>query len=790
MHIHGLARRSLGREFGWLWAAYAASAYGSGLALGAFPLIAVLALRSGPAEVSVLSAVGPAVGVLIAVPLGPWVEFRRKRPVMIAMDLSRFGVLATIPVAYAYGLLSFVQLLIISAVIAAAKITFNAAGGTYLKTLVRSDDLLVANARFESTNWSSLAVGPPLGGAAVGLFGPVATVAADAVSYLLSALGITAIRGHDHVPRRAGKGRIRAGDLVDGWRHILTDPVLRALWFNNMLVGGLIMATEPLLAVLLLRQLGFPPWQYGLAFAAPCVGGLIGSRLARRVVARYGHHRVLLTVGTLRAVWLIGLAFIRPGAVGLLTVIAVELAVIISMSLYSPVLATYRIQHTPQHRVARVLSAWSIGSQASIAIFTALGGLLAGLTSTRSALAAAGLLILASPLLLPRRPNPAPVAGNAESIDGRRRRRVRAVPGAGAEEAQTVEADDDGGSFVTGHAEWEREVTDEVPGDEGGDEGGGDGQVGDDQAAGAAREDEGGRDDGQVVGDDDGVRGVEREVGSGAAHGDADIGGGQGGGVVDAVADHGHLPAGRPGSVVPGRGGLEAADGGDLALGEKTGVDVGDGEGTGEPAGGVGVIAGEQGGRVRGDGGQSRDGRSGFGTGLVGDGEQCRGAVVDEHGDGGVPGGGDLGGEGVRVRCPGGVRTGGQRGGRADPDVMAGDVGGDSAAGRGGEAGGGGGGDAAGVRGGDDGAGEMVLAGVLRRGGQPQDVRLVVARERTDLGEVGAAAGEGAGLVEGDLVGGAELFHDDRGLDEHAVASGVGDGGQQRRHRGEDHRAG
>ena len=163
------------------------------------------------------------------------------------------------------------------------------------------------------------------------------------------------------------------------------------------------MATEPLLAVLLLRQLGFPPWQYGLAFAAPCIGGLIGSRLARRVVARYGQHRVFRTVGTLRAVWLIGLAFVRPGVAGLVTVIAVELAIIVSMSLYNPVLATYRLEHTPKDRIARTLSAWSIGQQASIAIFTALGGLLAAITSPRTALAVTGLLILASPLLLPRR---------------------------------------------------------------------------------------------------------------------------------------------------------------------------------------------------------------------------------------------------------------------------------------------------------------------------------------------------------------------------------------------------
>jgi len=410
------ARLSLGRQFGWLWTAYAVSAYGSGLGFGAFPLIAVLVLHASPAQVSALSAVGPAVGAVIALPLGPWVEFRRKRPVMIAMDLGRFAVMMTIPVAYALGRLSFVQLLLVSAVVAAARIAFSAASGSYLRAIVRADDLLVANARFESTTWSAIAVGPPLGGAAIGVLGPVTTVVADAVSYLFSGLAITAIRDRDERPQRTGTGQVRAGDVLDGWRHILTHPVLRALYLNNLLVAGLIMATEPLLAVLLLRQLGFPPWQYGLAFAAPCAGGFVGSRLARRVVARHGQHRVLRAVGALRAVWLIGLAFIRPGAAGLVTVIAVELAIIISMSLYNPVLATCRLEQTPADRIARALSAWSIGQQASIAVCTALGGLLAAVTSTRTALTVAGLLILASPLLLPRSLGPAPAGDRAPEL--------------------------------------------------------------------------------------------------------------------------------------------------------------------------------------------------------------------------------------------------------------------------------------------------------------------------------------------------------------------------------------
>ncbi len=407
-------RRSLGRQFGWLWAAYAVSAYGSWLGFGAFPLIAIRVLHAGPAQVSALSAAGLAAGAAVAVPLGPWVEFRRKRSVMMAMDLVRFAALLSIPAAYALGWLSFAQLLVVSVVAAAARIAFNAASGAYLKTLVPPGDLLQANSRFESTTWTATVLGPPLGGASIGLFGPVTTVLADAVSYLLSAAGIGAIGGKEPRPARAGKSGLRPGDLLDGWRHILAHPMLRPLFFNVLGVNGLIMATEPLLAVLMLGRLGFAPWQYGLAFAVPCVGGLIGSRLARRLSARFGRHRVMCTAGTLRACWVLGLAFIGPGAAGVALVIAIELGLITCCGVFNPVLATYRLDQTPQDLVARTLSAWSVTSSAAIAALTALWGLLASLTSPRVAIAVAGLL-LTTPLLLPRH---AHLTGHAHPADG------------------------------------------------------------------------------------------------------------------------------------------------------------------------------------------------------------------------------------------------------------------------------------------------------------------------------------------------------------------------------------
>jgi MFS family permease len=393
----------LGREFGWLWGAFAISTVGTWLAFDAFPLIAILVLHAGPAEVSALAAIGLAVGALVAVPLGPWVEFRRKRPVMIAMDVTRFAALMSVPAAFALGALSFAQLLVVSVVVAAADIAFRAASGACLKALVAPEHLLVANARFESTTWTATALGPPLGGAAIGLFGPVITVIANAVSFLLSALGIRAIGGSEPRPARDEAKRLRLGDLLDGWRYILASPALRPLFFNTVLVAALILATAPLLAVLMLGELGFAPWQYALAFGAPCVGGLAGARLSRPLVERLGRTRVLMTFGALRACWSCGLAFVGPGAPGLLLVIAVQLGLVTSMGVFNPVFATYRLEHTPDDRIARTLSAWTVTSKATVAAMTALWGLLAALTSPRAAIALAGVLMLFTPLLLRRR---------------------------------------------------------------------------------------------------------------------------------------------------------------------------------------------------------------------------------------------------------------------------------------------------------------------------------------------------------------------------------------------------
>ena len=66
--------------------------------------------------------------------------------------------------------------------------------------------------------------------------------------------------------------------------------------------------------------------------------------------------------------------------------------------------------------VARVLASWSVSTSLATAVLTALWGVLASLTSPRIAIAVAGALLLATPLLLPRRqsvPKPDVAPANA-----------------------------------------------------------------------------------------------------------------------------------------------------------------------------------------------------------------------------------------------------------------------------------------------------------------------------------------------------------------------------------------
>lgn len=399
-----LARRStLGQDFRRLWGAYAVSAAGSAVGMGALPLIALLVLHSSAFQVSVLAALSAVASAVIALPLGVRIEHQYKRPVMITADLARCVMLASIPVAMVFGRLTFIQLCVVGVLQTATSVAFDAASGAHLKALVLPEHRLRANSLFETTNWISVSAGPPVGGLLIGALGAAATMVVDALSFLASALGIRRIRQPEPAPpvraARAHLGR----DIATGWQYLLHHPGLRPLFFNALLFGGSVMMASPLMAVLMLDDLGLAPWQYGLVLGLPCLGGVLGSRLTPLLARRFGQRRILLVSGVARTLWTILLPLTPSGAIGVFVIVAVDFGLLFSAGVFNPSFTTYRMAATPDAFMSRVGTSWSVGAKTCQAAFVIAGGLIAAAAGVRGALLIAGLLCMASALLLPWR---------------------------------------------------------------------------------------------------------------------------------------------------------------------------------------------------------------------------------------------------------------------------------------------------------------------------------------------------------------------------------------------------
>ena len=396
-------RARLPRDFQRLWGAYSISELGSALGAGALPLIAVLVLDVSAFQVSALAAVSAIASAAIALPLGSFVEFRRKRPLMIAADLMRFVALGSVPLCAWLDLLTFIQLCVVGVAQTTANIVFGAASGAHLKSLVSDAQRVEANSRFETTFWTATSVGPPLGGLLISWLGATFTLLLDAVSFLLSALGIRALRSQEPPPQIARHDQHWRRDLTTGWRYIFGHRGLRALFWNSALFGGCIMLASPLLAVLMLRDLGLAPWQYGLALGIPGVGGILGSLCTTPLARRFGDRMVLLVFGVLRTLWLGFIAIAPSGTVGIVVIIVAESLLLFSAGVFNPTFVTYRMRATADSHMARVATAWSISSKTVQPIFIVAGGVLAAMTTTRFAIGTAAVLLLCSGLLLPWR---------------------------------------------------------------------------------------------------------------------------------------------------------------------------------------------------------------------------------------------------------------------------------------------------------------------------------------------------------------------------------------------------
>jgi len=280
------------RDFRMLWAAETVSQVGTQVTQLAMPVVAVTLLAAAPLQMGVLTALETAAFLVIGLPAGAWVDRWRRRRVLVVTDLVRALALASLPVAWALGGLGLPLLFAVAAVTGTATVFFDVAYQSYLPVLVDGDQLVDGNGKLEGSRAVAHVAGPGLAGLLLRAVGAPVLLAADAVSFLLSAWFTGRIRHAEPIPERTARRPLRT-EIGEGLRFVTGHPLLRRIVGCTGTSNLFSSMTQTLLVLYAIRELGLAEVTVGFVLSAGAVGGLAGAVTAARFARRVGEGRAI-----------------------------------------------------------------------------------------------------------------------------------------------------------------------------------------------------------------------------------------------------------------------------------------------------------------------------------------------------------------------------------------------------------------------------------------------------------------------------------------------------------------
>jgi predicted MFS family arabinose efflux permease len=378
----------LGRdpEFRKLFAGQAISQIGSRISREGIPLTAFLMLAASPMQMGLLSGVSAGAVLLLGLFAGAFADRVRRRPIMIAADLGRAALLATIPLAALSGRLGLAHLVLVSAACGTLSVLFDVGYQAYVPSLVEGDALLQANSRLALSESIAEVCGPPLAGVLVQTLTAPIAIAFDAVSFLFSAVSLVWIRRPEPLPAPSSGQSHILREILEGLRFSWTNRHLRAMLLasaTGAFFGGFQMA---LYIVFAMGTLHLTPAILGALIAIGGITSTVGALAAPRLVERWGYGNSLIAaIATAGAA-----ALLIPMAHGPLWVAAAFLGVAQAGDAAWPVLNINQLsirQHvTPAHLLGRVNSAAQLMFRGVLPIGALAGGGLAGVIGIRPAM--------------------------------------------------------------------------------------------------------------------------------------------------------------------------------------------------------------------------------------------------------------------------------------------------------------------------------------------------------------------------------------------------------------------
>ena len=276
------------RQFVRFWIGESISMIGSSVTSFALPLVAVITLEVTPSEMGLLRAVGAAPGIIIGLFAGVWVDRVSRKALLISTALIAAALVASIPVAYVLGPLSFGHLIAVALCFGILGPFWWPAWNAFLPSVVEPDLLFDANSKL-LFSWSATGViGPGLGGLLVQAVGAPFALLFDAGSFVVSSAFLSTVR-----PRRSdGSGEDAAATMVaqirEGLRVTFLDPMQRAITIPRAILDFFDAFSLSVIVIYVIRQVGLSPGLMGLAFALSSVGFVIGSAVGPRFERRFG----------------------------------------------------------------------------------------------------------------------------------------------------------------------------------------------------------------------------------------------------------------------------------------------------------------------------------------------------------------------------------------------------------------------------------------------------------------------------------------------------------------------
>ncbi|ACU75947.1 major facilitator superfamily MFS_1 [Catenulispora acidiphila DSM 44928] len=381
-----------------------ADQFGTSVTSVGVPLVAIATLHAGTFAVSLLSMAAWLPWLVIALPVGVWVDRTRHRPVMLCSAVVSGVLLASVPlVGGGSGGVGIGYLFAVTLLVGAASVFYQTAYRAYLPTLVAPEDLAEGNAKLHGSASAAQIVGRSGGGLFTQALGGLDVMFVNASTFVVSVFCLASIRIREARPVEPAE-RVMRREIADGLRLVARDPWIRTLTVFGAVSNLALMAYQSILPVFLIRDVGLSAGGVGLLVAAASSGGVCGAFLVRRVAGRVGTARttLLFEVGLAVPAMLIALTTKGFGTLCYLVgAFCVSAGVVAGNVIKSGFFQAY----CPPHLLGRVNASASFVNYGTLPLGALLGGVLGTLVGVPSAMwiatagvPAAGLVLLLSPM--------------------------------------------------------------------------------------------------------------------------------------------------------------------------------------------------------------------------------------------------------------------------------------------------------------------------------------------------------------------------------------------------------